>query len=209
MYRLISKNQCLWKPSKMPTEGTEMIWLHPLTRLSRMMRGTCGGNTDQQHLQKGPTGTNGDHPPSNQVSKKIRVRWQKCGTITHFKTLDWRSIPVQHWPRKSFLVFISSIRSFNGKIDQLKSNKKIHEIHKWTPKPILKTVQYSGYVNPSHLWYLIRIRGPLPGSRYSWITDPEPTVLFCNWLSWCQKNKFYSSFFSYRVTYRRYHTYLS
>jgi hypothetical protein len=29
------------------------------------MRGTCGGNTGQQHLQRGPTGTNGDQPPSN------------------------------------------------------------------------------------------------------------------------------------------------
>jgi hypothetical protein len=45
VYRMILKHQCLWMPSKMPTEGTEMLCLHPLNRLSRLRRGTCGGNT--------------------------------------------------------------------------------------------------------------------------------------------------------------------
>ncbi len=51
--------------SKMPTEGTEMLCLHPPNRLFRLRLRTCRGNTDQQHLQRGPTGTNGDQLPSN------------------------------------------------------------------------------------------------------------------------------------------------
>jgi hypothetical protein len=49
----------------MPTEGTEMLCLHPPKRLFRLRLRTCGGNTGQQHLQRGPTGTNGDQQPSN------------------------------------------------------------------------------------------------------------------------------------------------
>ncbi len=52
-------------PSKMPTEGTEMLCLHPPKRLFRLRLRRCGGNTGQQHLQRGPTGTNGDQQPSN------------------------------------------------------------------------------------------------------------------------------------------------
>ncbi len=62
---MILKNLRLWLLPKTPAEGTETLYLHPPKRLSRLTRGTNGGNTGQQHLQRGPTWTKGDQPPSN------------------------------------------------------------------------------------------------------------------------------------------------
>jgi hypothetical protein len=60
-------------PSKMPTEGTERLCLHPLNRLSRLMRGTCGGNAMANNISReDPTGPTEINHQVTHPSKKYR-----------------------------------------------------------------------------------------------------------------------------------------
>ncbi len=111
-------------PSRMPTEGTKMLCLHPPKRLFRLRLRTCGGNTGQEHLQRGPTGTNEDQQPSNPSNPSLPDPDQYWNQgVTRGCRLSWPS-------------YMSSNAGGGGGGGGLRGHSKWVQLCTWSPNKL-------------------------------------------------------------------------